>query len=207
MEQALKADVAGDVPVPAHARAEPFLFERAFEENFRLIHRFLARRVGRDLADELAADTFAIAYRRWASFESSRGPVRPWLFGIATVLLRRHWQRERQLLEFAARSEGAQDGAGATVEEMAFARELASALAEGLARLSDGHREVLLLHAWGELSGEEIATALGLRTATVRTRLSRARAQLREYLAGLDPVQLDLAQRLPNKGSERAMEE
>jgi len=47
-------------------------------------------------------------------------------------------------------------------------------------------REVLLLHAWAELSHEEIAAVLEIAPGTVRSRLSRARAALREHLGGFD---------------------
>lgn len=46
-------------------------FEGAFSANFRPIHRFLARRVGSTLADDLTAETFAIAFRRRDSFDLS----------------------------------------------------------------------------------------------------------------------------------------
>jgi hypothetical protein len=57
-------------------------------------------------------------------------------------------------------------------------------VAQALASLPAAQRDVLLLHAWGELSQQEIATAMGLPAATVRSRLGRARAALRSQLRG-----------------------
>jgi RNA polymerase sigma-70 factor (ECF subfamily) len=180
-------------------------FEAAFEANFQVIHRFLARRVGAELADDLAAETFAVAYRRRATFDSQRGEVRPWLFGIATVLLQAHRRRERQIFALEARlaREPPDAALGADAERSAFATSLAPRLADALAEMSAGRRDVLLLHAWGELSCEEIAVALGLRAATVRARLSRARAHLRKQLDDLDPA----LPRLSDKESQRLLEE
>jgi len=56
-------------------------------------------------------------------------------------------------------------------------------VAEFLHRLSDTDRDVLVLYAWGELTYPEIAQALGIEVGTVRSRLSRARARLRELIA------------------------
>lgn len=66
-------------------------------------------------------------------------------------------------------------------EPAADSRELAAALAE----LGRDEREILLLHAWAELTDAEIAAALDLPVGTVKSRLSRAREKLRNRL---DPV-------------------
>jgi DNA-directed RNA polymerase specialized sigma24 family protein len=63
---------------------------------------------------------------------------------------------------------------------------LAPRLAAGLARLTRDQREVLLLSAWAGLTHEEIAAVLDIAPGTVRSRLSRARAALREHLGGFD---------------------
>lgn len=167
-------------------------FEAAFEEHFPAIHRFLARRLGGELADDLAAETFAVAYRRRASYDPSRGDVRPWLFGIATVLLRAHRRGEQELLALEAKLAGELRNPAFETELAAFVPTLAPRLAGALAQLSAERRDVLLLHAWGELSCEEIAAALRLRAVTVRSRLSRARRQLRDTLASFEPTALDL---------------
>lgn len=57
-----------------------------------------------------------------------------------------------------------------------------AALAGGLAGLSAGDRDVLLLLAWGGLTQDEVAVALGLPLGTVKSRLHRARSRLRAAL-------------------------
>ena len=79
------------------------VFELGFEENFAAIHGYVARRVGVPLADDLAAETFATAFRRRATFDPARGSLRSWLYGIATNLLRNHWRSEQHLLELDSR--------------------------------------------------------------------------------------------------------
>jgi RNA polymerase sigma factor (sigma-70 family) len=176
-------------------------FEAAFIENFAVVHRFLARRVGTGLADELAAEAFAVAYRRRVSFDPSRGGVRPWLFGIAIMLLRAHWREEQRWLALEARVASERANSVTTTEDTVLAAELAPRLGDALAGLSGEQRDVLLLYAWGELSCEEIATALGQPAATVRSRLSRARGHLRGALGDLDP-----SPRLDANGSQPSSE-
>ena len=159
------------------SRSDPRAFAVVFERHFEPISRYLRRRVSRDLADELAAETFVRAFEHRDRYRPERDDALPWLYGIATNLLRQHFRREeRELRAFArtgvdpAREEVPHDPAGAR-------------LAAALAQLTEGERDVLFLFAWAELDYEEIAHALGIPGGTVRSRLHRARAKLRELLA------------------------
>jgi len=167
-------------------------FEAAFREHFAPVHRFIARRVGKGLAEDLAAEVFATAYRRRAAYQPERGSLRSWLYGIAANVVRRHWRDEQQLLELDAQV--TRDLLGPlpvaqfadAADERVIAAALAPRIAGALAALSREQREVLMLHAWADLSHEEIAGALGIAQGTARSRLSRARAALRAQLGEFD---------------------
>ncbi|MHB1210528.1 MAG: RNA polymerase sigma factor [Acidimicrobiales bacterium] len=163
-------------------------FERGFEENFTSIHRFIARRVGTALADDLAAETFATAFRRRATFNCEQGSLRSWLHGIAINLVRNHWRAEQHLLHLDARlrveAEYLEDPS--LSDERLSASLVAPRIATALASLNGEQREVILLHAWAGLKHDEIAFALGVAPGTVRSRLSRARAAMAEQLGGFD---------------------
>lgn len=168
--------------------ASPEGFEAVFREYFTPVFRFIARRVGTSLAEDLAAETFVTAYRRCASFDSDSGSLRSWLFGIAANLVRHHWRAEQHLLALDARlvpETDVPDGLDAA-DKRVVAAMLAPRLAGALSLLTPDQREVLLLHVWAELSHEEIAAALQIAPGTVRSRLSRARAVLREHLGSFD---------------------
>jgi len=150
-------------------------FDAAFAEEFASLHRYLARRVGASAADELAAETFAVAFRSWDKLDPAR-PVRPWLYGIAANVMRHHWRKERRMLRAYART--GVDPVFAEDEPDGVSRDLADALAD----LRRDEREILLLTAWAELTDVEIAAALGLPLGTVKSRLSRAREKLRNRL-------------------------
>ena len=165
-------------------------FEAVFREHFAPVHRFIARRVGKALAEDLAAEVFATAYRRRAVYQPERGSLRSWLYGIASNVVRGHWRDEQQLLELDARL--ARDlplpvaQFADAADERVIAATLAPRIAGALAAQNGEHREVLLLHAWAGLSHEEIAAALGIAQGTARSRLSRARAALRALLGEFD---------------------
>jgi DNA-directed RNA polymerase specialized sigma24 family protein len=54
--------------------------------HFASVYRYVAGRLGPDVADDLAAETFLAAFRRRVTLDPTRGAVRPWLYGIATNL-------------------------------------------------------------------------------------------------------------------------
>lgn len=158
------------------SRSDPHAFVTVFERHFDTVSRYLRRRVARDLADDLAAETFVRAFEHRARFRPERDDALPWLYGIATNLLRQHFRREvRELRAFARTGiDPAQDAAPVDPAD--------TRVAAVLAKLTDGERDVLFLFAWAELDYDEIAQALGIPGGTVRSRLHRARAKLRELL-------------------------
>src|SRR5919198_3037072 len=114
--------------------SDPAAFAQIFDRHFERIHRYLARRVGSDLAEDLAAETFLIAFRSRHKFDRRRSNARPWLFGIASNLMRHHWRTERRALSAYART-GIDPFADVTadIEQRADAAAAGPALAEALA--------------------------------------------------------------------------
>lgn len=111
--------------------------------------------------------------------------ARPWLYGIATKLVRSQRRAERRLLSVMARlgpDETRSEEEVDAVVARAQAAVIWPALLGALASLDDGQRDVLVLQAWADLGYQEIAQALDIPLGTVRSRLSRARAQLRHEL-------------------------
>lgn len=156
------------------------------DRHFPVVYRYLARRVGSDRADDLAAQTFAVAFRRRGDFDAEAKSARPWLFGIATNVLRNDLRTERRMLAAIARLDTSDADDMAEEVERSIARAHAASelarIAGAIEALDDDQRDVLLLHAWGELSQAEIAVSLGIPVGTVYSRLSRARASLQSAL-------------------------
>lgn len=173
--------VAADLSGPGAAEA----FGRLFDEHYRPLHRYLARRVGEHTADDLAAETFLVAYRERHRYDSAVGSARAWLYGIATNLLRHQLRGEvrgyRATALAAGRAVEPVDGLDAQVVHRVDAERAVRSLAAALALLAPGDRDVLLLSCWAGLDGTEIAVALGIPAGTVRSRLHRTRKWLRMH--------------------------
>lgn len=167
----------------ARSLVEPVAFESIFERHFSSIHRYLQRRAGRDLADDLAAETFVVAFEKRASCQAS-GSVLPWLYGIATNLLHHRWRSEQRQLRAYARSSAER---GSEQDDDTAARADGSVLdarvARALMAMRPRERDALLLFALADLSYEEIALALDVPVGTVRTWLHRARGTAQRELA------------------------
>ncbi|MGV9305433.1 MULTISPECIES: RNA polymerase sigma factor [unclassified Nonomuraea] len=162
----------------------PGVFEAVFDAHFEEIRRYIGRRLDLDVAEDLAAETFLIAFRQRDRFDSALGEVRPWLYGIATNLIGRHRRAEVRRYRAMARSGPPPDDEGhdQRIVDRLTADVRADRLAGALARLSPGERDVVLLVAYGGLTYDEVATALKIATGTVASRLSRARTKLREVM-------------------------
>src|SRR5688572_13797491 len=93
-----------DAEVIERSRADPRQFGALFERHFDTLHRYLARRVGTTLADDLAAQTFTEAFANRARYDATRASALPWLYGIAANLLRRQQRTEQRQLRAYARS-------------------------------------------------------------------------------------------------------
>ena len=156
-------------------------FGEIFDRHAQAIFRFLGRRIGPDDAGDLLADVFLAAFEARVRYDGSHTSALPWLYGISSNLLRKHFrQRASELarLERMSGQSGPQDHADAVTAQVDAQTELRG-LAKLLEELPAGERDALLLHAWEGLSYEEIAGALDIPVGTVRSRLNRVRRRLR----------------------------
>ena len=168
----------------AHSLSEPQIFTIVFERYYRPVYRYLSRRVGPTLADDLAAETFTRAFERRSAYDTAAERALPWLLGIAVNLLAHHHRSEgRQFRALAGiAGSGANDDSAEGAAGRLDAANSRAGLVRALEQLDDYDREALLLYAWGELTYAEIAGVLGIPIGTVRSRLNRARRKLRDEL-------------------------
>jgi len=168
----------------ARSLHDPEAFAEVFDRHFAFVHRYIARRAGRDRADDLAAQTFTVAFSHRGRYRDDLGTARPWLLGIATNLLRAEYRGDARVASLVERLGGevATSSSGESLAGASSASEVDDRLTNALERLDPGQREALLLHALGELTYLEIADALAIPVGTVRSRISRACAALRAEL-------------------------
>ncbi|MGP4095475.1 RNA polymerase sigma factor [Nonomuraea sp. KM90] len=187
-------DVGGrtDGEVIGASRGEPERFAEIFQRHWDEIYRYIAQRLGPESAEDVGAETFAVAFRGRQRYDQTRNDARPWLYGIATNLIRQHWRVERRHRRLLARADAQAAGESfdQASDERLTAQRLAPRIASALARLSAAERDLLLLIAWADLTYEEAAQALDVPPGTVGSRLYRIRRKLRRSLGDTNPLRL-----------------
>jgi RNA polymerase sigma factor (sigma-70 family) len=158
---------------------DPHAFAVIFERHFSSIHGYLRRRFDRELAKDLTAQTFFVAFDRRSRFDPQRADARPWLFGIAINVAHSHRRVERAELRAIATSTPELGVWIEGVEARVDAERMRGLLAQSLADLPAEEADVVCLLVWAELNQAEIADALAIPLGTVKSRLSRARGRLR----------------------------
>ncbi|MEV7358779.1 RNA polymerase sigma factor [Kitasatospora sp. NPDC091276] len=177
MENSIRARVrAGDAAA----------FGLVFEDHAQAVYRHAVRMTGDwAVAEDVVSLTFLEAWRLRARVDPEGESLRPWLLGIAGNVIRntrRAARRHQRALAKLPPREAMPDFAGELAGRIADAEELAAAKA-ALERLRPAEREVFALCVWEGLDHAAVAEALGRPVGTIRSRLSRARARLRELTA------------------------
>jgi RNA polymerase sigma-70 factor (ECF subfamily) len=126
--------------------------------------RYAYRRIGREVAEDVVAETFLAAFRTRARYDTGQPVARPWLYGSLSKELAGHHRAERARYRALARSpvEPATDDPADRVVGYVSAQAVGRTLATALARLPARDRDVLLLIAWGQLSYDEAAQVLSI---------------------------------------------
>ena len=175
-----------DAAVIACSLTTPEVFGELFDRHWSSVYRYCRSRAGAE-GEDLAAETFRLAFDRRGTYELDRADARPWLLGLATNLIRNHLRRcdrgERAVMRLS--EPGATDDPTDLLIEHAEAAALDPKVTQALDGIPSRDRDALLLMAWNDLSYEEVAAALGVPAGTVASRISRARLRLRARLAEL----------------------
>lgn len=182
-------DEASDAKIIGESLVESAVFEEIFNRHYRTIYRYVARRLGRDAADDIASDVFLRAFDGRHRYDQTRASCVPWLYGIASNVCRTT-SRSRFREARAVRRLETVDATPDTAEGIAWRLDASDAvnksgLIDAVNALRVDERETLYLHVFGELSYSEIAGAMAVPVGTVRSRLSRTKAKLREPLERL----------------------
>jgi|SRR5690242_4231357 len=165
---------------------DPDAFGVLFERHSRAVYNFAFRWTADwASAEDTASEVFLTAWRRRSDvvFTTESGSVLPWLLGVATNLLRNQRRGKRRADAAIARLDPSADPdfSDEVLGRMADEAQMADVRAV-VAQLAEHERDVLAVCAWAGLDYEEAAIALDLPVGTIRSRLSRARAHLRELV-------------------------
>ncbi len=168
------------------ARSDPGAFAELYRRHVRSIHAYLRAHSPPHAASELTAETFAQAALSLRRFrDQADGSARPWLYGIARNLARRHLEnqrietRSRQRLGMPIRSYELDTDAS---NDRLDAEQLTPALTAALDTLPPSQRQAVELRIVHELPFKQIARTLGCSEVAARIRVTRALGTLSRVL-------------------------
>lgn len=167
-------DGSGGAPAPAER------FTALFHGHYQQVVRFAQRRIGVNAAQEIAAETFLVA---WHRLGEAPDPALPWLYRIALYAMANHRRRSARYLRTDVLACDLQKPLPEP-EEAALGRQAA---VTALLALGEADQEILRQTAWDGLSAAEGARVLGCSVTTYRVRLHRARQRFEHhYQAALE---------------------
>ena len=168
-------------------------FAQLVQATQRQVYHLALRMLGTpEDAEEAAQEAFLAAWKGLASFKMESS-FSTWLYRLTSNLcidVIRREKRRRDIVSVHSLDDDDQEAGGAIQvadlrfdpENAALRRELRDTLRQGLDSLSEEHRRILTLRELGGLSYEEIGRQLRLEAGTVKSRIARARLQLRKFL-------------------------
>jgi RNA polymerase sigma-70 factor (ECF subfamily) len=169
------------VSIAAEGPDDRTFIEELFALHHSEIYAYIFRMVrDADVAADFAQDTFVKAYRAQDSLED-RTKARAWLYQIAHRVVLDEMRR-RRIVRFLPWT-GESHGAAPSAEHLAMEMRLSGPMARALARIPERQRAALLMAEVNDLTGLELAEALGISHVAARALLTRARESLRQALA------------------------
>lgn len=158
-------------------------FRSLFDAHYGAVYRYALRRTDRTSAEEVAAETFEVAWRRLGDVPRE-DEARPWLIGVARRVLANMARSSRRasMLSDRLRSQPDPMSSPDFAETVAERQQVLNALS----LLSPRDQEAMKLVGWDDLSIADAAVALGCSRAALTVRLHRARQKVRRALPSAD---------------------
>ena len=151
-----------------------------FESHYDEVLAYCTRRIGLSDADDIAAEVFATAWRRYDDIDWET--VRPWLYGIARGVISNRWRSSKRKARLVQKMAGHAPPRVDSPEVFIVRRVQDLEVHAALKSLRPNDREIILLAAWEELTAAEIGAALGISTSAAEQRLHRAKKRLEKVL-------------------------
>ena len=152
-------------------------FSGLYEEHYEHVLRYALRRTDPEMARDVAAETFTVAWRRMEQLPAE--PL-PWLYGVARRVLANELRGQHRRDRLTSRLELAASVAGVPTVQPDHAEEVTATthIRATMAKLSPRDQEVLQLIAWEDLDIADAAKVLGCSNTACKVRLHRARRRL-----------------------------
>jgi RNA polymerase sigma-70 factor (ECF subfamily) len=158
-------------------------FLRLFDEHHLPLFRFAYRLTGSAPdAEDVVQECFLALLRPECSYDSGRTSIRTYLFGVV-----RNQCLKRSRKDALAADEEPETRRERSPESDVLRAEMEEIISRAVRELPEAQREVLILAHYEQMPHAEIASVLEIEVAAVKSRLQRARAQLKETLAAYAP--------------------
>lgn len=167
----------------------PDVFTEIFTAHYSAIFGVVSAALGRSQAEDIAGEVFLRAFRDRHRFDPTYESARPWLYGIASNLVQDHLRRtarQYRAYERTVTQNSAESGFEDDVASKVDAAESAPVLLRALTALRPEDAAVVFLYVAGDRTYQEIGDILEIPIGTVRSRLSRARQNLRNSWPDID---------------------
>jgi RNA polymerase sigma-70 factor (ECF subfamily) len=160
-------------------------FTALYRAHYQQVYAYAVTHAGRQFADEVVADTFLVAWRRFAVLP--RNAPLPWLLGVARNVVRERFRDQARQQAVPAEMRAWLRDEQMLVADVADGVTERAAVLAALTRLSEEDRDLLTLVAWHGLTPGQAARVVGCSTATYFVRLHRARHRLQKAMAATEP--------------------
>lgn len=207
--QAVEGAVSDASELASLAQGGTDALDTLYQRHGRAIFRFAyALTASREAAEEVTQEVFLFLLKEWRRFDASRGSLEAWLLGITRMMARKHGPSRLNVpLDGDEGSSGVHPSESSEVLDDLLRREQKRRLHEAIAKLPEGCREALVMHALQGLSYEQVAQQLGCPLGTVRSRIARAKEALARQLRpspglgepGVVPLQLGPTEAVPSE--------
>lgn len=160
-------------------------FVEIYEAFYRPVHAYCRRRSTPDVADDIVAETFLVAWRRIEEVPEGSQAL-PWLYGVAFRVLGNQWRGTSRRKKLSKKLSSIGHQAPPPPSAVVIAQSESTQVVEALTALKRTDREILLLAAWEELPQADVAVVLNISVEAVRQRLSKAKKNLAKAYDRLD---------------------
>ncbi|HLF61506.1 MAG TPA: sigma-70 family RNA polymerase sigma factor [Acidimicrobiia bacterium] len=154
-------------------------FESLFRTHHQAVLSYCRRRMAATDAEDVAADVFAVAWRRLDDIPEGEA-AKAWLMAVAYMTIGNHRRGSTRRLSLGDKLAAQRGGEPETPETRVASSEEDLRLLTSLEKLRASDQEILKLVAWDKVSHAQIATVLGISVAAVDQRVSRARSRLKK---------------------------
>jgi RNA polymerase sigma-70 factor (ECF subfamily) len=180
-------DNVRDFVAEGFARGDRRSFEAAYQRYSSLVYTFCRRTVGDSSAADVAQEVFVTAWRKHGHYQPDRGPLGPWLMGIARHKTLDYFRGQRRVPEPQDPADPPTPGALAGMSPDAVSAIADQLLvADALSDLAPRTRVVIELAYFEDLTHEEIANRTGVPLGTVKSDIRRGLQRLRQMLEASD---------------------